>query len=55
MAAKDRREREELAKGNYVGPRSQKLLNRAKQRKFYKIFEYLDKDKVCFKLVMTYV
>jgi hypothetical protein len=47
MAAKDRRERRELARGHYVGPRSQKLLNRAKQRKFHKIFDYLDKDKVC--------
>ena len=47
IAAKDWRERQELARGHYVGPRSQQLLNRAKQRKFHKVFQYLDKDKVC--------
>ncbi|MCO5607494.1 hypothetical protein L7F22_061690 [Adiantum nelumboides] len=44
LAARDLKELKELANGHYVGQRSQQLLNRAKERKLLKVFQYLDKD-----------
>ncbi|KAI5066253.1 hypothetical protein GOP47_0018877 [Adiantum capillus-veneris] len=44
LAARDLKELKELANGHYVGQRSQQLLNRAKERRLHKIFQYLDKD-----------
>lgn len=45
LAAKDWKERKELANGHYVGQKSQQLLNRVKERRLHKVFEYLDKDR----------
>lgn len=38
--------RKDQTRGRFVGPNSQKLLERLKDRRFKQIFAFLDKDKV---------
>lgn len=51
LAERDRKLQKEQANCHYVGPTSQKLLGRIRQRGFKDIFDALDEDKVCMKCV----
>lgn len=46
LAARDSKMKKEQARGRYVGPNSQRLLERLKDRGFKHVFDYLDTDKV---------
>ena len=46
LASRDNRMKKEQARGRYVGPNSQRLLERLKDRGFKQVFDFLDADKV---------
>lgn len=46
LAARDYKMKKERALCRYVGPKSQKLIQRIKERGFKQVFDFLDEDKV---------
>jgi hypothetical protein len=46
LNAKDNKIKKEQAQARYVGPNSQRLLERLKDRGFKQVFDFLDTDKV---------
>lgn len=46
LASRDNKMKKEQARGRYVGPNSQRLLERLKDRGFKQVFDFLDADKV---------
>lgn len=52
LTARDNKMKKEQARSRYVGPNSQRLLERLKERGFRLVFDYLDSDKV-FRLIFT--
>ncbi len=47
LAERDQKVKRDQANCHYVGPKSQKLLGRIKERGFKQVFDSLDEDKVC--------
>lgn len=54
LVERDVRKKKEQAECQYVGPKSQRLLKRLKERGYQQIFDILDDDKVPFSLFLCH-
>lgn len=50
LVARENKMKKQQARARYVGPYSQRLLERLRARGFKHVFDYLDKDKVISQL-----
>lgn len=55
LNARDCKMMRDLAECQYVGPTSQRLLNRLKERGLKQVFDFLDEDKVFSSSLQLYV